>query len=42
MQKKNIVSNKIDNEIQNKKSIAANKEQSSKKSDNSSNKNPIK
>ena len=40
--KKNIVSNKIDNEIQNKKSIAANKEQSSKKSDNSSNKNPIK
>ena len=34
--KKNIVTNKINNEMQNKKSIAVNKEQSSKKSDNSS------
>ena len=37
--KKNIVTNKINNEMQNKKNIAVNKEQSSKKSDNSSKKN---
>ena len=37
--KKNIVTNKINNEMQNKKSIAVNKEQSSKKSENSSKKN---
>ena len=36
--KKNIVTNKINNEIQNKKSIAENKEQSSNKSNNSSKK----
>ncbi len=38
MQKKNIVINKIDNEMQNKKSIAENKEKPPKKSNNSSKK----
>ena len=42
MQKKNIVANKINSEMQIKKSITVNKEQSSKKSDNSSKKNPSK